>query len=367
VTRTQGQRAPPYRYNGGGNLFIFTNRHLGGSNMSKMLNDYMDKLEKASNLQVHPVITGDESEEVKSWHIDYFTVTVWGENVKELFDLIMMNKFPKSKDQGHGGRFYRETYKTSLGVTIRNNPLDGSESRTTIELPGKACQVLGFYGLKTFYEQLIQIYDKVRINRLDVAFNGLEFQPEDVFEAVENENLRSYLKRSTVKKYSAPFEQNDDGTIGNQGVVLGNRTSTRFMRVYNKHGYTRLEVEYKKEKATQVGFDLLTSLTVEEALTKAMGHLRDYTDFLTDWWLEFVGEFDRLYKKLNETITEIEITKMKEWLEKQVSSAIHVLVELEGIEYIEKLYKLGKMKYKNSRYSGLIEFERERNKNDIGR
>jgi len=289
-----------------------------------------------------------------NWHIDYLTLTVWGDDVTKFFELFFVNTFRNLINQGHGGRFYLETYKTDLGITVRTNPVNSIENRTTLEFPGQACQMIGYIGLASFLDQLQVKFDKVRINRIDLAFDHCPFTVEDVLKCVEDDNLRSYFKREKVKYYNSPYEVNELGEVGTSGLYLGGRSSTRMIRIYNKHGFTRLEMEVKHEKAIQVGLDVLKAGSIENALIMAMGHLRDYIDFFEGWWEEFIADFDRNYSKLPDDVQEITIENIKSWFEKQVASAFFVMANMDG-RYLEELFEIGKDKYKNSRYQGLIE------------
>lgn len=303
-----------------------------------------------------------------SWNIDYLVLTVWGEGVPDAFDNFFARRgiFRPLKSLNHGGRFYQETWSTDLGVVVRDRPVEEGTFRGTIELPGKACQLLGYPELCNFYRYLLLNFSRVRINRIDTAFNDCNFSVADVLECLLDENLRSYFKRETIKTFSNPYERNDidqpeDEPTGTSGLTVGGRTSTRYMRIYDKHGYTRLEVEYKAEKARQVGQDLLCAENEETALKLAVGHVMDYVEFFTDWWDVFVTNFSRLYSALPKDVKEMSIEGIKNWFENQVATAFFVLSKLETSEYLKYLAYVGQDKYKKSRYNGLIElaeFER---------
>jgi len=290
------------------------------------------------------------------WHIDYLTITVWGNDVINFFDLVFVNTFRKLINQGHGGRFYLETFKTDLGVTVRTNPVNTIENRSTIEIPGKACQLIGFIGLSSLLDQLNTKYEKVRVNRIDLAFDNCNFTVKDVEDCLLDDNLRSYFKRSTIKIYNNPYEINEVGEIGTSGITVGGRSSTRYMRIYDKHGFTRLELEFKHDKAVQVALDLFNNNTPEDALSMALGHVRDYIDFFTDWWEVFIQDFERLYKTLPENVKEMNLQNIKLWFENQIASAFFVLASLEPNE-LNNIYEIGRNKYTKSKYQGLLELE----------
>lgn len=295
-------------------------------------------------------------ENIKSWHVDYLTITVWCEHVRYAFDNFFAERgiFRALKSLGRGGRFYYETYTTDLGVTVRENPYDGSD-HCTIEIPGTACQMLGYQGLANFVQILRLNYEKVRVNRVDVAFDDCDFKVQDVIGCLDDDELRSYFKRETIKTFKNPYELNEKNEVGTSGLTIGGRSSTRYMRVYDKHGYTRLEVEFKSEKADQVAHDIFDCKDEVLALRFAMGHVMDYVEFFSEWWQYFVSNFERLYAKLPKDVQEITIEKIKLWFESQIASAFYVMGSLEGQEYFDYLKFVGKNKYKQSRYDGLIE------------
>lgn len=307
---------------------------------------YLDQIPPSDNMGV---------ENTTTWHIDYLTITVWGSNIVELFNDYFMGTFPLLRDMGHGGRFYQQTYSTDLGIIVRYLPVGSDEIRGTIELPGLSCQYLGYDKLVHFYQYLCRTNNKVRIKRIDLAFDHCNFTVEDVRKCILSDDLRSYFKRSTIKIYECPRELDELGKLGTSGLTIGGRSSTRYMRVYDKHGYTRLELEFKAEKAEQVGIDVLMAGCKELAVYEVMGHIRDYIDFFSEWWKEFIADFDRLYKKLPESVKQLSTSQIKKWFENQVASAFYTLASLEGSEYFDNLYLLGSLKYKRSKFSGMVE------------
>ena len=301
-----------------------------------------------------------------SWHIDYLTVTIWAHDYDDLVDFVnfcLKGVFTDLQDKGHGGRFYQSTYKTDLSVTLRLDPIgQENENRATLELPGQACQLLGFDKLRDLLLTFTDYFPKIRINRIDTAFNNVPFSVQDVERCILDDNLRSYAKRDSLKIFKQPYEQVTDHNgqvvqVGTSGLYFGSRTSTRMIRVYDRHGYTRLECEYKHDKAHQVGLDLLLSDNTDTALRLAVGHLRDYIDFFADWWDLFMDNFDRLYKTLPQNIQELTVDQIKQWFERQISAAFYVMATLQGQQYLTYLYNQGSVAYERSRYKGIIEME----------
>ena len=54
-----------------------------------------------------------------------------------------------------------------------------------------------------------------------------------------------------------PFERQENGELGTHTVNLGSRQSERMIRVYNRRGFTRLEMELKDKRADLVAKEIL--------------------------------------------------------------------------------------------------------------
>jgi len=132
---------------------------------------------------------------------------------------------------------------------------------------------------------------------------------------------------------------------------FGSRQSERFLRVYNKRGPTRLEVEYKGIRAAHIASEILKD-EVDEWLEISMAHLLDFIDIDIPWWKEFTGDTERAYSKLHET-KEKSIEKTGGWLLKQAAPALAVLVEVTNGEFLFEMLDEGRKRmYRN--YPDLI-------------
>jgi len=291
------------------------------------------------------------------WHIDWLTVTVWGDDIVRDFDLFFDGILGDLRELGYGGRFYKETYRTEPGIIVRDKPINDIEKRSTIEIPGVACQMLGFDLLRKFLYFLVNGYERVKVNRIDVAYDNMNFSVDDVWDCLQDDEVRSYFKRSTMEYRTKPKQKKDNGELGTHAVTMGGRSSNRYMRVYDKHGFVRLEIEYKDVKADQVARDiLLWSGSEVEALKISMGHLADYVEFFKDWWVEFMSDFERLYANIPGDIKIYTMGKLKDWMKRQVSAAYYVLSMLDDDESMRKeILEEGRKKYKKSKYVGLVE------------
>lgn len=316
-----------------------------------------------SEVQVTPplYIMGAEnhstcSQDVQSWHIDYFRVTVWPEPGVDAIMLLnesvgpILGAFVES-DRGRYG--YTRSLMALAGVHVYYMPTDDI-NRFTIELPGQACQLVGFDRLASLYQCIARNSVKFQVTRIDIAFDDVPFSPKMLLDAIYADKVRSYFKRFTVREFNQPFEVNEQGKIGTSGCSFGGRSSTRYLRCYDKHGYNRLEVEFKAEKADQVACDILLEPS-DTAIIQAMGHLLDYIDIDADWWVEFKATYTRLYKKLEHSADMIEAAKIANWLIRQASGAIAVLYMMGMDGITDVLLTAGHDRaLRSSRYAPLI-------------
>ena len=306
-------------------------------------------------LESHPhvdIMGVEISKQDLTWHIDWLTVTIHGVTVDDFQDFWVAwfdSYFGKLVDQEHGGRFYKKTHRAGMGVTFRSDPGRGDDY-ATLEIPGQACQLLGFEKLQQIYKNLKFVFGAVVVKRLDTAFDNCPFEVMDAYKEVESDNIRSFFKRENLHLFNDPFQKRENGVVGCHGFTIGGRSSSRFMRVYDKHGSTRLEIEYKEEKAVQVAEDLFSS-QLRESAKLAIGHVRDYIDFFAPWWDKFTAGIERLYKKIVVTAKEVELAKVSSWIVKQVSAALSLVADGYKEDFISSVIELGRVKReKNPRY-----------------
>ena len=63
-----------------------------------------------------------------------------------------------------------------------------------------------------------------QFTRLDFAFDDVPFEPQQVREAILENNLRSLAKRETLQVHESPLAFKDNGEIGTCTVELGSRS-----------------------------------------------------------------------------------------------------------------------------------------------
>ena len=299
------------------------------------------------------------------FHVDYLRLTAWIERDtwEDVYDRTIGGALGDWVDLGHGGRFYQKTFQGHLGARLYTTPgIEGLDPRQiTVELPGKACQYIGLFGLKRFFQQIYLNSYRISVPRIDLAFDNAPFEVMEFWEAVNSDHFRSYARRDSIRLLENPKMKRENGELGCATVYVGTRTSLRMLRVYNMHGPTRVELEVHDEKALQVAEHMFFCEEDDDELEaatcgRAMGNLRDFIDVQSDWWKEFVSGYERAYMKLTgATAKEIDVQEISSWVYRQVSSALSVLVDVYGEDYVRGLIVAGRYKRrKNSKYQIIL-------------
>lgn len=300
-----------------------------------------------------------------AFHADYLRVTAWinPEEWEEVYDRTIGGALGDWVPIEQKGMFYQRLFQAALGARLYTCPsgLNRDANQITVQLPGKACQYLGFAGLQAFVTYLEAYSDRISITRLDLAFDTSLFSVGQFWEAANQEDCRTYARRDTFKYIDGPNELREDGQKGCGTVSLGKRDSLRYLRVYDKHGPTRVELELKDKKAHQVAQDLFYAQeegkeVVDLVFEKAMGHLRDFVDVSRDWWEAFTAGIIRAYMQLTgKTAREIDVQAVADWLFEEVSMAFSACVDVYGEKVINNLLARGRWKRKkNQKYQVML-------------
>jgi DNA relaxase NicK len=222
-----------------------------------------------------------------------------------------------------------------------------------LEIPGKACEFLSSVKYAAIFEYLESLYkDKYKFKRIDLAFDYVEFTPQQVYEAVLANRLRLLAKRETLRQENSSLLARADGQKGTQTVYLGSNQSNRMIRVYNRRGFTRLELQAKDDRANLIARDLFTTNS-ENWYALGISHLRDYADFFEPWWDQFIASQGRAYRTLASPEDQSLLNSIA-WVENQVSQTLSVIEDVRGRALIEKMIELGRKK-RGKRFDGLIE------------
>ncbi len=128
-------------------------------------------------------------------------------------------------------------------------------------------------------------------------------------------------KRQAFKITQSPYKTKDNGELGTCTVEFGSNNSERMITVYNKRGFTRLEFQAKDLRANIVATELFMTNDISEWFKISISHLRDFVDFDTDWWNEFIHSHARA-KRIIFRPKEKSLEKTVDWVDHQVGPGV---------------------------------------------
>jgi hypothetical protein len=233
--------------------------------------------------------------------VDYLKVTVWAtpEHVKSIIegfaDVVVADRVAGWVDRGRAGRV-RHTWE--LAGVLRVLEYGELQAYVSIELRGEACGLLGNAGVAELLGMLHGL--RWRASRCDFAWDGVPFDVQTVKRCAKAGQMNS----RTLKPEGVDYWESDEGTTvyvaGEQG-----RAGEQFLRVYDRRGPVRFELELKGDAAA-AAIDRLHGAVVEGWPAEMLAVVRRVVDFvevgsggrvdrgqLLPWWLEFVQQSRR--------------------------------------------------------------------------
>lgn len=194
-----------------------------------------------------------------------------------------------------------------------------------VNLPGEACELLGVAQLVALVREL-----GLKLTRFDIAWDTDVLTPEQVRAA------HAAGDAVTFSKYHKWMQDPEGSTF-----YLGKRGSdsdVRLLRVYDRRGLTRVELEVHGKRAQS----LWKVLDLEEDLGRwspmALAYLVDFVDFRDrqadsnigrcprlPWWEDFTEGAGRLALPLPRKAPTLDSTK--EWLEGQIAPTLSLVAD----------------------------------------
>ena len=282
-----------------------------------------------------------------------FTVHAEKRASQHLYNQVFKDYLGELSDLGHGGSGYRSIQRSALEFKLYTSPITAEQEHFHFDIPGSACDAIlptMFLGLVRYLEQ--HYSEAYNFTRLDLAFDHLEFAPQDVEEALVSGLVRTLAKRESIRSFKSPFQPKDNGETGTYTVELGANRSERMITVYNKRGYTRLEFQTRGDRADAVAKDLLSSPDVNDWFALMLAHLLDFVDFETDWWTAFKTSQGRANTKVS-SAKQITAERLITWIDGQVAPALSALEDAYPDKLIPKLIERGR-KRRGNKYDALF-------------
>jgi DNA relaxase NicK len=284
-----------------------------------------------------------------------FTVHASREEAFMIYDILFKSTFGDLEELGHGGKGFKEIFRGLLEFKIYVTPSHETDDEYFFfEIAGQACELISWQYLQGLESLLSTNYKNYYIyKRIDLAFDNCPFTPLQVKQVVTEGSIRSLAKRKSLKIEESPFGLKDNGEEGTHTVYFGSRSSERMIRVYDKRGFTRLELELHDLRADLVAKELFQADDISKWYEIMIGHLRDFIDLDTPWWVEFIGGLGRAWASVTKP-KDIAIEKLINWIDHQVTPALSVVVDTQPEEVMEILLKRGRER-RGSKYNLLLE------------
>jgi DNA relaxase NicK len=218
------------------------------------------------------------------------------------------------------------TYKLSAVERTTKARVLWSEGRpeVAVNLPGEACEMLGTAGVLALVREL-----GLKLTRLDVAWDTDLLTPAMVRGA--------YILGDAVtfaRKWK--WDESPEGST----FYLGKRGSDpdlRMLRVYDRRGPTRVELELHGKRA-QMLWSVLDQAQLEDWSAGCLAYLVDFVDFRDraadlnvgrcpqlEWWEDFTEGAGRLALPLPRKAPTLDSTR--DWLAGQVAPALALVLD----------------------------------------
>ncbi len=227
-----------------------------------------------------------------------------------------------------------------------------------IELTGEACDAIAPEYFSYLFDFLSFSGFRFAVKRIDFAFDNMPFSPVEFCKAIMNEFCTTLAKRESLSIIQAPYALRDDGQMGCDTCYIGDKSSQRFIRVYNKRGFTRLEMVCRDERAHVVSEDIFKHEYSSWDFV-ARGHVVQYIRFdeCFPQWSEFIDNALSANIKISSARV-VSLSRMEGWFDRQVAVALSVYREVWG--ELEANHRLKKIIDKaesrdRSRYSAVLQ------------
>lgn len=259
--------------------------------------------------------------------IDWFAATVWCSQSEMFSYLSRLGVADTFQAAGHGTRGYKTVYEGAEGARLHFDANGVKEDRCGIVLSGRAFDYFGLEKVLHLVGFFIMDGVRYRVTRIDFARDQQMFTASDMNEA----RIAGKIERN-----SRAYDWRDSDT--GQSLMLGDRTSDLFLRVYDKptegddlftegDKYTRVELEVKGDRAqeywlyiSQLSHDDFAG--IDYAISSMINGLLSVD---ADWWrawLDSAGKFWVLVRRVPKKIDE-----MTEWFIKSVAAAFSTIVD----------------------------------------
>ncbi len=283
---------------------------------------------------------------------------------RELWQKFFFHSLGALVDSNRKGRGFENIDVALNEAKFYYNPIQQKEVDVEVkeyfhfEFTGQSCDAVAPEYFSHVFDFVLASGFRFAVKRIDLAFDDVPFTPIEFCEAIMNEFCTTLAKRESLSIVQSPYALREDGQMGCDTCYIGDKSSMRFIRVYNQRGFTRLEMVCRDERAHVVAEDIFKhEYSFWDAV--ARGHVVQYIRFDERFshWAEFVGTVVSAGIKISSARV-VSLSRMEGWFERQVSVALSVYVEVWGEREGHKRLKniIGKSVSRDrSRYSAVLQ------------
>lgn len=194
--------------------------------------------------------------------------------------------------------------------------------------------------------------DRINFSRIDLAID--DFESEIVsYDKINKAAKQGFFTSRWSKWDEICSRQTSDNKYLGRTMYFGSQASDLFCRVYDKtlerkaksdaesdipRRWTRLEVVYRKDRASKLAEYIVKGIPIGHALR---GTLKQYLRFLTKtndsnkarwpsapWWDRLLSDVDKLQLTIKKEARTID--DMTEWIDQQISPTLSAIMKAQG-------------------------------------
>jgi len=269
-------------------------------------------------------------------HFVKLTIFTGMENLIKLYNKWLRDDFGELELSGNT-RHYENRYITGNGFQLTGNPYNKEHGEHGLfVIPGALCDCFDINKLKEFCYENRGL--NIKCTRLDLKIDNCPFTPHDIDKSIDADKFECTSHKENMYLINNKYELDELGNMGTATYVIGSGSSERYLRIYNKHGFTRMEMECKGDTANGYFYGLMMNL--ENKSNFIMGHMMDFLRIDAPYWNEFTNGYERKYMKINK-IKDIELIRMETYFYNQCAPTISILREIKGKDYINHALNKG--------------------------
>jgi hypothetical protein len=239
---------------------------------------------------------------------------------------------------GHGGRrFGRVDRLCGRGAVLYSEPQSSSMGEiVSVDFSGDACEEMGAAGAVQLLEEANAAGWWWGVSRLDLACDDVGFSPLDVWEAIERGDVRTWCHISEPD--AARLMVGGCRVKRTHTVYIGKPQSERMLRIYDRRGGTRVELQLRGDHARAVGKALPV---VGELPATVVGAIRSFFDCidrsghvnvsecsLLPWWAAWVDGVVKFHAAV--VRPEPNLDSATRWVEQALAPTLAAVMRARG-------------------------------------